>query len=162
MNRTSRAGVAALLHELDRKSPAGCAIGLHIRFTTPRYMFQSYPKRWMEQYSGSGLIIQDPTVRWGMSNTGWIRWRDLERIDFEHVLKRARDFGITNGVTIALVVEGSRSIASFARSDRDYETSEITELEQIFEELHQATASVEALAENDRLALKELSVRLTR
>lgn len=161
MNRIRRASVAALLHDLDRRSPAGCAIGLHIRFTTPRYMFQSYPKRWMDQYSGSGLFAQDPTVRWGMSNVGWILWGDLEPIDSHGVLERAKDFGIMNGVTIALLIEGSRSIASFARSDRDYERSEITDLELIFKNLHRTTASFEALTDDDRLALKDLSVRLT-
>ena len=161
MSRMRRASVAALLHDLDQRSPAGCAIGLHIRFTTPRYMFQSYPKRWMDQYSGLGLLVQDPTVHWGMSNVGWVRWCDLEPIDSHGVLERARDYGIMNGVTIALLIEGSRSIASFARSDRDYETTEIAELELIFEDLHRATAGIEALSDDDRRALKELSVRLT-
>lgn len=162
MDRTRRASVAALLHDLDRRSPAGCAIGLHIRFTTPRYMFQSYPKRWMDQYSSSGLMVQDPTVRWGMSNVGWVRWGDLEGIDSHGVLDRAKDYGIMNGVTIALLIEGSRSIASFARSDRDYEADEIEELGQDFKDLHRATANLQALSEADQLALKDLSVRLTR
>lgn len=161
MNRNRRARVAALLHGLDQKSPAGCAIGLHIRFTTPRYMFQSYPKRWMDEYVGSGLLVQDPTVRWGMSNVGCVRWCDLEGIDCHGVLERARRFGIMNGVTIAVVIDGSRSIASFARSDRDYETAEIVELNSIFEDLHQVTARIDALTDEDRLALKKLSVRLT-
>src|SRR6188508_2748431 len=148
MNLTRRASVAALLHDLDQRSPAGCAIGLHIRFTTPRYMFQSYPKRWMDEYSGSGLLVQDPTVHWGMSNVGWVRWGDLEAIDSHGVLKRARDYGIMNGVTIALFIDGSPSIASFARSDRDYETLEIANLELVFSGLHRATASLEALTDD--------------
>jgi LuxR family transcriptional regulator len=153
--------VAALLHDLDRRSPAGCAIGLHIAFTTPRYMFQSYPKRWMDYYSGSGLLMQDPTIRWGMNNVGRILWGDLEAMDTAGVLERAKDFGIMNGVTIALYAGGTRSIASFARSDRDYEPEEIAELESLLDELHRATASVEALNDEDRSALQELSVRLT-
>lgn len=161
MNRIGRASVAALLHDLDWRSPAGCAIGLHISFTTPRYMFQSYPKRWMDQYSSSGLLLQDPTIRWGMSNVGWILWRDLERIDSHGVLEQAKDYGIMNGVTVALLIEGTRSIASFARSDRDYDLAEITELELVFADLHEATANADALTDADRLALTDLSVRLT-
>ena len=161
MTRIGRASMAALLHDLDRRSPAGCAIGLHIRFTTPMYMFQSYPKRWLDFYAAAGLFVGDPTVSWGMNNVGWVRWSDLERIDTHGVLEKASDFGITNGVTIALVIEQSRSIASFARSDRDYETAEIEELRALFEELHRTTANVEVLSESDRLALKDLSVRLT-
>ncbi len=161
MNRIGRASVAALLHDLDGRSPAGCAIGLHIRFTTPRYMFQSYPKRWMDRYSSSGLLLQDPTIRWGMSNVGWVRWGDLERIDSDGVLEQAKDYGIMNGVTIALLIDGSRSIASFARSDRDYDPDEIEELKLVFADLHEATANDEALTDADRLALTDLSVRLT-
>ena len=107
MNLLKRASVAALLHDLDARSPAGCAIGLHIRFTTPLYMFQSYPKRWMDQYAGRGLLVVDPTVHWGMNNVGSVRWRDLESIDTHGVLDRARDFGIMNGVTIALLLDGT-------------------------------------------------------
>ena len=161
MDRLKRASVAALLHDLDERSPAGCAIGLHIRFTTPRYMFQSYPKRWMDRYSALGLLVLDPTVHWGMNNVGWVRWRDLEAIDSHGVLERAKDYGIMNGVTVSLLVDGSRSIASFARSDRDYDASEIAELKVVFADLHEATANVEALTDADRLALKDLSVGLT-
>lgn len=161
MNPLRLASVAALLHDLDARSPAGCAIGLHIRFTTPRYMFQSYPKRWMDQYAGQGLLVIDPTVHWGMNNVGWTRWRDLEAIDTHGVLDRARDFGLMNGVTIAILLDGSRSIASFARADRDYDLSEIAELERVFSRLHQATATLDGLTDEDRLALRDLSVRLT-
>lgn len=161
MSQIRRAEIGALLRDLDHRSPAGCAIGLHIRFTTPRYMFQSYPKRWMDHYSAAGLLVNDPTVRWGMSNVGWVRWTELEKIDDHGVLDLAKDYGIMNGVTIALVLESSRSIASFARSDRDFETAEIAEIEPILVDLHRATASLDPLAAEDRLALKELSIRLT-
>jgi LuxR family transcriptional regulator len=105
--------------------------------------------------------MQDPTIRWGMNNVGRILWGDLEAMDDAGVLEHAKDFGIMNGVTIALYASGTRSIASFARSDRDYEPEETAELESLLEELHRATASVEAMNDEDRSALQELSVRLT-
>lgn len=150
-----------MLHELDGASPSGCAIALHIHFTTPHYLFQSYPEGWREHYSASGLVVQDPTVAWGMNNTGWICWGDLVRIDEHGVLERAKQFGIMNGVTISVLLEGSRSIASFARADRDYEVSEIAELEATFVELHLATARLEPVSKADREALKKLSIQLT-
>ena len=108
---TQRASIAALLHDLDQRSPAGFAIALHIRFTTPTYMFQTYPKRWMDHYSSAGLVVHDPVVHWGLHNVGHIRWTDLEAIDSKGVLEQAKDFGIMNGVAIAVVMAGSRSIA---------------------------------------------------
>jgi LuxR family transcriptional regulator len=124
-------------------------------------MFQSYSKRWMDQYSALGLLVLDPTVHWGMNNVGWVLWRDLEAIDKHGVFAHAKGYGLMNGVTISTLKKGSRSIASFARSDRDYELEEIAELEMIFTDLHEVTASDEALTNGDRLALKDLSVRLT-
>jgi LuxR family transcriptional regulator len=156
-----RASIAHLLHELDRGSPAGFAIALHIRFTTPTYLFQTYPKRWMDYYSAAGLVVNDPTVRWGFHNIGHIRWADLEAVDEAGVLEKAKDFGIMNGVTIALVLSESRSIASFARADRDYDDLEIVEIEEALARLHQVTLGLGELSSGDRKALKELSVRLT-
>ena len=92
-----------------------------ISFTTPTYLFQTYPKRWMDYYSSAGLVLHDPTVHWGLSNLGHIRWVDLEAIDPKGVLERAKDFGIMSGVAIAVLISGSRSIASFARADREYD-----------------------------------------
>lgn len=124
-------------------------------------MFQSYPDRWMDQYSALGLLVLDPTVHWGMNNLGRVRWHDLEEIDKHGVLERAKDYGIMNGVTISLLTHGSRSIASFARSDRDYEDCEIDELERVLAELHEETANVDAFTTEYQDALKDLSVRLT-
>ncbi len=158
---TRRASIAALLHDLDARSPAGCAIALHIRFTRPAFLFQTYPRRWMDRYSARGFVMHDPTVRWGLQNRGHVRWSDLEAIDGEGVLDSAKDFGLMNGVTIAAVSQGSRSIASFARADRDFDDAEIEELEGLLAALHEATSDPGRLTEDDRRALTELSIKLT-
>ncbi len=62
--------IGQLLGELDDLCPSGYAIALHIRYTTPAFLFQTYPKEWMEYYSQNGLVLHDPTVRWGLANTG--------------------------------------------------------------------------------------------
>jgi LuxR family transcriptional regulator, quorum-sensing system regulator SdiA len=156
-----RASIAALLHDLDRRSPAGFAIALHIRFTTPTYLFQTYPKRWTDHYSAAGLVMHDPTVHWGLHNIGHVRWADLERIDVAGVLEQARDFGIMNGVTVAEFASGTRSIASFARADREYDDCEMRELENLLAQLHRVTIGMGELSEDDRRALTELSIKLT-
>ncbi len=158
---TQRASIAALLHDLDEKSPAGFAIALHLKFTTPTYLFQTYPKRWMDYYSSAGLVMHDPTVHWGLGNLGHIRWVDLEAIDPKGVLERAKDFGIMSGVAIAVLISGSRSIASFARADREYEDPEMSELEFHLSHLHRATMGLTQLSAEDRRALTDLSIRLT-
>ena len=128
----------------------------------PTYLFQTYPKRWMDQYSGSGLLVQDPTVHWGMNNVGRVRWSDLEAIDSHGVLERAKDFGIMNGVTIAVLIAGSRSIASFARADRDYDEARSRSSRTLLGAPAPGDARRSGeLSASDRRALTELSIRLT-
>jgi LuxR family transcriptional regulator, quorum-sensing system regulator SdiA len=161
MNMTLRAEIFALIEQLDQQSPSGFAIALHIRFAAPRYLFQSYPKNWMDHYSRKGLVTNDPTIRWAMGNAGRVRWSELEAIDTAGVLEQAKNFGILNGVTVAVLDDISRSIASFARADRDFDEAEMDRLEETFTKLHRATAEAERLDELDEHALKELSIRLT-
>lgn len=157
-----RAIVAALLIDLDQRSPAGFAIALHIRFTTPTYMFQTYSRRWMDHYSTSGLVLHDPVARWGLQNVGRILWSELEAIYGGGVMEAAKDYGLMNGVAISMVDSGTRSIAGFARADRDYDETEIAELEDGLARLHDATMGPDKLSAADAAAFTKLSVQLTR
>lgn len=158
---TERANIATLLHQLDLRSPSGFAIALHIRFSAPTYMFQTYAKRWLDQYNAEGLLMKDPVVRWGFSNVGWVRWAELEAIDEFGVMERAKDFGLMNGAAISVTMSESRSIAGFARADRDFTDSELDELEGGLARLHQATLGLRDISLEDRQALTQLSIRLT-
>jgi LuxR family transcriptional regulator len=158
----NRATVASLLSELDTLSPAGFAIALHIKYTTPTLLFQTYPTKWVEYYTAHGLVLHDPAVRWGFANTGAIRWRDQIEDDPYGVIEQARRHGMTHGVTVAVFRGKSRTVAAFSRSDRDFLDFEIGQLEQRLERLHDETLGVDALSESDMAALKKMSVRLTR
>ena len=158
---TQRASIAALLTELDRRSPAGFAIALHIQFTTPKYMFQTYAKRWLDHYTATGMVLRDPVVRWGMQNIGRRRWAELEAMDDGGVMEEAKDYGLMNGAAIAILLQGSRSVAGFARADRDYEDGEMLEMQDLLSQLHLATMGVGGLSAGDRRALTALAVKLT-
>lgn len=153
--------VARLLADMDTGSPAGFAIALHIKFSSPAFLFQTYPKRWIEIYTKRGLVLSDPTVRWGFENTGSIRWRDLASEDTAGVLQMARDFGLTHGFTAALVRQGSRTVASFARTDRDFLDAEIDDLTANLGALHDETLGLDELTQADQAALRKMSIRLT-
>jgi LuxR family transcriptional regulator len=153
--------IAALLHELDERSPSGFAIALHVRFTRPTYLFQTYAKPWMDRYSAAGMVMHDPVVRWGLQNTGHRLWSELSEIDTVGVFEQAKDFGIMNGVAIGIVGGESRSLGGFGRADRDFDAEEIRELEYLLSQLHVATEGLGHLSERDQRALVELSVRLT-
>lgn len=159
---TNRAKIAGLITDVDKASPAGFALGLHIEYTTPRFMFQTYPKKWLEIYSARGLLVHDPVVMWGFEHAGAIRWRDLLDEDDRGVMAEARRYGMTHGVTIAIHSGKFRSIGGFARSDRDYFDVEIDELKALVWRLHDETAGLTELSDADVIALKGMSKRLTR
>ncbi len=154
-------GVGQLLAELHALSPAGFAVALHVTYTTPRYLFQSYDRGWIDQYSRKGYVLQDPTVRWGFSHTGTIRWSALTADDQGGVLTSAASHGLRFGATVALESRGSRSIGSAARGDREYTDTEMVTLLSILSRLHRTTAETMTLSPKDHEMLRVMSIYLT-
>lgn len=153
--------ISPLLSQLDELCPSGYAIALHIHFTTPVFLFQTYEREWIDVYSRKGLVMKDPTVRWGFSNTGVKVWSDLQGDDAEGVLKEAAEFGLKFGFVVALNEGDSKTVASFAREDRDYTESEQVEITQILKELHNCTLNAKSLPAAEIAELKLLSIELT-
>lgn len=158
----SRLSLTDILDRVRALSPAGHAIALHVQFTTARYLFQAYGRVWVEHYSQNGLVMHDPTVRWGLSHEGVRRWSDMRDEDSMGTLEEARRHGLAHGVSIAQVLDGSRSLAGFARPDRPFSGEEIAELERLLHRLARMTADPDGLPEEERAALHALSVVQTR
>lgn len=108
--------VIATLGRLIEIAPAGFAIGLHIRYMTPAYMFESYPADWLDVYARDGLLMRDPTVRWAMHHHGAKRWAELEEQDGAGVLARAREYGIVHGHTPARSTRATTSASAVSRA----------------------------------------------
>ena len=151
----------ALLRRLSLASPGGFAVALHIQFAAPKYLFQSYPRKWIEYYSKNGLVMQDPTVRWGFGNLGAIRWSELADDDPAQVMDHARQHGLKYGVTIAQSTDGLRSVASFSRADRVFADEELAAISDCLASLHSSTQSAEILSPDDHETLKQMSIYLT-
>ena len=154
-------GVGQVLEQLDAACPAGFAIALHIKFASPRYLFQSYSKEWIDYYSSHGFVLRDPTVLWGFQNIGHARWSALADMS-DPVMQKAAEYGLDFGFTTAILMSGSRTVASFARTDREFTDVEITEIDELVTQLHHDTLSAETLSPEDHAALKRLSILLTR
>lgn len=157
----NKANIASVLADLDVMSPAGFAVALHIKYTTPSLLFQTYPTKWVDHYNAKGLVMYDPAVRWGFENTGAIRWRDQVDDDPYGVIQEAKRYGMTHGVTLAVFNGNSRTVAAFSRSDRDFLDVEIDEIHENLKVLHNDTLGIDQLSEADMAALKKMSVRLT-
>jgi len=142
--------LVALFDGLEDLSPAGYAIGLHLSFTTSKYIFQTYRREWMEEYSQKGLILYDPTVRWGLSNTGWIRWSDLVGSDPGGVIAAASQFGLHYGVSVSVAEGDARSLGSFASGTANFDETVIEDLARRLLRMHQVTTDIEPESADDK------------
>ncbi|KEO60204.1 autoinducer binding domain-containing protein [Thioclava indica] len=142
------------LKELGRRAPLGYFVGLHIRFTAPLMTYQTYSKAWLDHYTENGFVLRDPMTAWGFSVNGSIRWSDPGLPDPFHLFVEARKFGLKFGCTISCGPIKSRTIASFARDDREYSDEEIAALGGIVSELHEMTQPPESLTKAQIEALR--------
>ena len=158
MSQTQHA-ISEVLEKLGNLAPAGYALGFHIAYTTPKFMFQSYPKAWLDYYSQNGLVMSDPMVAWGFENTGACRWSDLD--DPEGVMIKAAEFGMPYGIVCTLKTEDSLSICGFARADREFSDAEIADILDKVGELHKSTAERAQLSPETVQDLKNMSILVT-
>lgn len=153
--------IRTILLRIEEQSSSGFAIAFHIRFTTPEFLIQTYPPDWTNLYSERGYVMGDPTVRWGFENTGVKRWSDLSGDDPMGIFEESAKFGLVHGMTVATEADGSRSVASFARADREFADEEIAELEGLVATLHRETATKDGMDPKLRDELHRMSVKMT-
>lgn len=151
---SNRNGIDVELQNVARMASAGYFIGLHIRFTSPLLTFQTYDQRWIDHYTENGYVLRDPMTAWGFSQTGWIRWSDPALMDPFGLFKEAAQYGLNFGLTVAFGPIKSRTIASFARSDRELQDDEIAKIERAVKRLHELSEPPEALTEAQIEALR--------
>ncbi|GLS88496.1 LuxR family transcriptional regulator [Cypionkella aquatica] len=147
-------GIDVELHQLSLMAPAGYFVGLHIRFTAPLVTYQTYDQRWLDYYTEKGYVLRDPMVAWGFSATGTIRWSDPALPDPFGLFVEAARYGLNYGATVACGPVKSRSIASFARADREFEDHEIAAIATIVHRLHDVTEPPEELTKAQIEALR--------
>lgn len=160
MDRLTR--IAEILARLRAAHPVGFAIALHFEYAAPKYLLQSYDADWLDTYTREGLVLHDPTVRWGLAHTGAIRWTALADTDDARVLERAAAHGLRFGVTLSLDAQGTRSGAGFARADREVNDAEIAWLTDDLAALHRLTHTLESVTPAFHDTLKRMSICLSR
>ncbi len=147
-------GIDVELHRLAMLASAGYFVGLHIRFTAPLFTYQTYDQVWIDHYTENGYVLRDPMTAWGFSTTGTIRWSDPSLPDPFGLFTEAARYGLHHGATIACGPIRSRSIASIARADREFEDYEIAAAALIVNRLHQMTEPPEELTKAQTEALR--------
>ena len=147
-------GIDYELKKLSMIAPAGYFIGVHIRYAAPLMQFSTYCQGWLDHYTEQGYALRDPTIAWGFSTEGACRWRDLTIPDPFGLLAEAKEFGLVYGLTISVGPVKSKTIASFARPDREFEEQEIEEATIIVRRLHEITEPPESLTKAQIEALR--------
>jgi len=162
MSQASHLG--PILARLRGSYPVGFAVALHIKFTAPAYLFQAYGADWIDLYTRENMVMHDPTVRWGFGNIGTIRWDALpvEGEEAAAVMAAAEEHGLRYGFTVSVGTPASRSVASFARDDRQPTDEEIASAEEDVAMLHTVTGDGPALTPELHELLKNMSIDLTR
>lgn len=157
----SPTGIRECLVDLKELAPSGFAMALHIKFTTPTYLFQTYPKPWIDYYSHNGLVMRDPTVAWGFDNIGAIRWQELANEDMAGIIPEASKYGMKFGFTYSLERSESRSLTSFTSPGNDFTDAQIVDICAIVDKMHDSTLSLTALSAEIRAELKRMSIVFT-
>ena len=149
----STAAVKSILTRVNDYDPIGFAIALHVQFTRPKFLFQSYDRAWLDEYSKRGMVMRDPTVQWGMANEGWVRWSALD--DQGDVLDAAAKHGLRHGIAAAHVNTDSRSFGSMASSQAEFDDAAGAGFHEIVKELHDAASD---LSDEDVAKLRRMSI----
>lgn len=149
--------VSQLLRELRALESCHFAIGVRIRFANPTLVYHSYPIAWVEEYDRLGLRFQDPTVRWGMTTTGVIRWSSLQAQDDAGVFRRAADFGLRYGIGVSVGAPEARTLGFFARPDHELDDAQTARAQTLVSDLHEMTEGIEHDSKKTLHALRILN-----
>lgn len=147
----------AVSREFGSLAPAGYYIALRIGFAFPLEEVNALPGPWVERYTRAGYMLSDPVMRWLYSNTGATRWSAITLPDPQGIMKEAAEHGLIYGVAISCSRrgrDGQRSLASFARDDREFTDDEIRFLSDVLQHLHEAKAPPTGLTESELEALR--------
>lgn len=132
---------------LSATAISGYIFALNVRNTSPQIFHTTYPKAWWDEYSANHYVLYDPTVLWGVLNSGAMRWSDIVSLNFVDrwglVMDRAKNHGLNYGVTISRKSSTGKKMKSFfsaSRSDREFTDIEIQGFNEVFE---QVTTGVE-------------------
>jgi len=146
-------------------APKGYYIALRIGYAFPKEEVNALPRDWIKYYTAKRLVLCDPIIQWGYTNSSITRWSDPSLCDPHGVLSQAASFGLRYGAGVACRDAGEggeRSFAQFVRDDREFTDEEMILLSGHLEALHFASAAPTNLtgAELEALAFVKNGMRL--
>jgi LuxR family transcriptional regulator, quorum-sensing system regulator SdiA len=144
------------LNKLAALCDSGFALAIHIRYTRPTLLYRTYAQGWIDHYSEKGFMLSDPTVHWGLKQSGWMAWADLAQTDPEAVIAAAAAHGLHNGLTYSVGPAASRTILGVTRSTSSFTQDERSEIAATINELHRMTEGFPTLPVGEQASLRGL------
>ena len=141
-------------------SDAGWSVVLGITGATPLVYISVYPDEWLNEYNKNHYVFTDPAFVWCLENRGYRRWSDVKKDDPQDVLAKAARHGLKFGAVFAMPSGHSAErfhVLSCARSDREFEDSELKRLMEHFSELIVGFENRSALSAGERRCLYLIS-----
>lgn len=135
-------------------APEGYFIGFRISSVKALSRYITYSSAWQEYYRSHSLMLRDPVVAWALSKTGSCRWSELPIPDPFGILEKASRHGLRYGLVVSLGKLTSRTIAGFARQDREFLDAEIQRIEAIIKRLHDLLEPAVSLTQAQAEALR--------
>ena len=147
------------LKSITEIASAGFAMAFHFERMRPSFMLQSYPENWTSCYTKNGYGLVDPVIAWGLAHEGCRRWTNYTASeDPSGVIAMAHKHGLHFGIGAAVALNGTRSISTFARSDRDFDDDEISELYKALASMHSQTSKIMNLDADDIKLLPNMDI----
>lgn len=119
-------------------APAGYHLGVRIREARADLVFNTYPTAWQQRYTAMSYRLRDPSIAWAFAHGGVAHWSALAHLDTAGVFADAARHGLAHGVVIATGEVQMRTVAGFARADRDFTADETEALHGAVRRLHRS------------------------
>lgn len=148
--------IALLLGKLATFCNRGFALAIHIRYTRPTLLYQTYAQDWSDHYSEKGYMLSDPVVGWGLTHSGWVEWASLTDQDPQGVIADAVAHGLTNGWTYSTGPAGSRTIAGLPRAGAPFSDAERAEMATLVDLAHDLTEGFDSFPADLKDRLRRL------
>ena len=91
----------------------GFSVGVDFNGFQPAWAHSTYPEDWIERYVEKGYVAKDATIKHGTNYEGHFSWEQLRELyPDDPVLRDAHDFGLKEGNTLSIRINGRSSIVS--------------------------------------------------
>lgn len=138
-------------------APAGYLLALRVRGTSPLMAFKTYPQPWIDRFMEQGYLLRDAITTWAMTIGGTIRWSSPFLLDPFRILRKAAEYGLTYGASIAVGNLSAQTICSAGRSDWEMTDEEIARLKEIVIDLHSRTEIPKSLTEVQKSVVRAMA-----